>query len=98
MITATVTFTQLTRDHAGMGRVLDLCDLCGVDIQELRLAKKGVEATVQLECQWDPKGEDEASEMLGDALGYAEQYFVLVSASRTRFARESAAAHYWEDR
>ena len=97
MITATVTFPDLPRDHAGMGRVLDLCDKGGVEALEVKLAKKGVEATVQLDCQWDPKGEDEASEMLGDALGYAEQYFVLVSASRTRFERESAAAHYWED-
>ena len=98
MITATVTFHALPRDHAGMGRVLDLCDQGGVDIQELRLGKKGVEADVRFDCQWDPKGEDEASEMLGDALGYAEQYFVLVSASRTRFERDSAASEYWEDR
>jgi predicted RNase H-related nuclease YkuK (DUF458 family) len=75
---ATLKFPSLPRDHSSFIRIVELCDQAEVAVLALAIKAKCIEAQVEVDLPWQPDQDGEAESLIADAIGYAEQYSVLV--------------------
>lgn len=97
MITAILKF----KGQSGNGAILDTVaalDASGLEVLEVTLDSKGLEARVRLTVPAEklPVDEDCAEELVCDAVGYALDYTVLILCSLTEFRARTIEERWLE--